>query len=46
MGSITDVINTSLAEPFWVASDFLDAMGSSDLAEKAWEIGLDLSDSL
>ncbi|WP_158726791.1 hypothetical protein [Tomitella fengzijianii] len=46
MGSITDLVNTSLAEPFWVLSDFLDAAGSSDLAGKLWDIGDKMSDSL
>ncbi len=46
MGSVADLVNTSLAEPFWVLGDFLRAAGSSDLADRLWDIGDDLSDSL
>lgn len=45
MGSITDLANTSLAEPFWVLSDFLLAGGSEDLSHTFWGIANDLSDS-
>ncbi|GAA4804829.1 hypothetical protein [Tomitella cavernea] len=45
MGSITDLANTSLAEPFWVLSDFLWAAGSHDLSDTFWDIAADLSDS-
>ncbi|MDN5759422.1 MAG: hypothetical protein L0H59_12985 [Tomitella sp.] len=46
MGSIAALVNTSLAEPFWVLSDFLWAAGSSDLSDDLWDIGDDLNGSL